>query len=77
MNFWIILGRGTKYDNWEVLDVLFDAIAVEAKVKKIFTEYKYYTHVKAECWYRENANSLDAGFYETKTYLRYDYVKEE
>ena len=51
------------YGNWEVLSVLFDAAAIEAKVKEIFTEYMHYKHVKVECWHRDDADSPNASFY--------------
>ncbi len=36
MSVWIVLGWEESYGNWEVLSVLFDAAAVEAKVKELF-----------------------------------------
>lgn len=72
MGVWIVLGWEESYGNWEVLSVLFDAAAVEAKVKEIFTEYMHYEHVKVECWHRDDADSPDASFYEVEDFYNDD-----
>lgn len=63
MSIWIVLGWEENYGNWEVLSVLFDAAAIEAKVKEIFTEYAHYKLVKVERWHRDDADSPNANFY--------------
>lgn len=62
MGIWIVLGWEENYGNWEILSVLFDATAVEQKVREIFDEYVYYHHLKVEYWHRDDADSPDASF---------------
>lgn len=76
MSVWIVLGWEESYGNWEVLSVLFDAAAVEAKVKELFGENEDYTEIKVECWHRDDADSPDASFYDFELYWRDDYVGE-
>lgn len=72
MSIWVILGWEESYGNWEVLSVLFDAAAVETKVKEIFTEYMHYPQVKVECWHKDNMDDPDASYYETEYFYRED-----
>ena len=73
-NVWIVLGWEESYGNWEVLSVLFDAAAVDVKVREIFDEYTHYHHVKVECWQRDYAGSPDASFYEVEDFYNDDEV---
>lgn len=70
MTIWLVLGWEESYGNWEVLSVLFEAAAVETKVKEVFTEYTHYTQVKVECWHRDNIDDPDASYYETEYFYR-------
>lgn len=67
-NVWIVLGWEEGYGNWEVLSVLFDAAAVDVKVREIFDEYTHYRHVKVECWHRDDVDSPNASFYEVEDF---------
>lgn len=81
MNIWILMVWDC--DDWEIMDVLFDADAVEPRVAKLFGENEDYTEIKVECWYRDMSavpgvkDDIDASFYEVETYWRDDYVKGE
>ena len=74
MSVWILMVWDC--DDWEVLDVLFDADAVEPRVAELFEENEDYTDIKVECWHRDDIDSPDASFYGIETYSRDGYVKE-
>jgi hypothetical protein len=75
MSIWVVMVYD--YCEWEIMDVLFDADAVEPLVAELFGESEDYTEIKVECWHRDDIDSPDASFYGVETYVRDDYVKGE
>lgn len=70
MNIWILMVWDC--EGWETIDVLFEAAAVESKIKEIFAEHTHYKRVRVEHWHRDDADSPDANFYDVEDFYNDD-----
>ena len=70
MNIWLVLGWDTVDGNWEVLKVLFDESLIRGTIAELFSECSNYDELRVECWHRDDADGLDASYYETEFFYR-------
>lgn len=70
MNIWLVLGWDTKYGNWEVVKVLFNAAAIQPAVTEIFAECPNYDELLVECWHRDDVDDPDASYYDAEYFYR-------
>lgn len=75
MKIWILMVWDC--DDWEILGVLFNEEGVSARVNELFKESEDYTEIKVECWYKDDANEVNANFLGVNAYWRDDWLEGE